>query len=215
LVYVRNYNDGTGDWVDLNECIWRSSNLQSKHSLQPTLDEFADLFIRILDVPNATLDMLIAEIRDACASTGQDSHAYCKSLLLEISGKRETNDELEQLVSMTCWPCQRPWGEALFCGKGDFFINDRQLLYDMFNDSQTFLDLDFETTKALSELLRRLNFTTFLSEQVTIETEACQPLLIDHDLTQEYRIRGTAIRRYVQADILEDYPNLFTVPQIS
>jgi hypothetical protein len=72
----------------------------------------------------------------------------------------------------------------------------------MFQDSHTFLDLDFESTQDISELLRRLHCTSFLSEQVTIKTEPCQPLLLNDDLTKDYRIRGLAIKRCVHTKMV-------------
>jgi hypothetical protein len=166
------------------------------------LDEFGNLFTKILDVPDATLTMLITELRDICVTNKQDDFEYCKSLLQEIGRKRETNNELEQLKSIRCWPCRSPSNEISFCSIGEFYVNDRQLLFDMFQDSHTFLDLDFESTQDISELLRRLHCTSFLSEQVTIKTEPCQPLLLNDDLTKDYRIRGLAIKRCVHTKMV-------------
>jgi hypothetical protein len=200
--------------LELKECIWRLSNLRNKFALKPTLDEFGDLFTKILDVPDATLAMLIAELRDICVAAEQVEFEYCKSLLLEISRKRETNDELEQLKSIRCWPCRSPSNKFSFCAIGEFYVNDRQLLYDMFQDSHPFLDLDFDSTQDVSGLLRKLHCTSFLSKQVTVETEACQPLLLNDELTQDYRIRCLAIKRCVHTKKCGATSRLLMVLQI-
>jgi len=117
----------------------------------PTLEEFGDLFQRILEVPNATLDMLIAELLDTTsdpsAADNAEDFRYCKDILLELNRKRERNSELQQLDGPQCWPCRMCSTERMFCAIGEFYVNDRQLLFNEFKDSHIFLDLDFDESR--------------------------------------------------------------------
>jgi hypothetical protein len=149
--------------------------------------------------------MFIAELVDITASLdtalNEEQFKYCKDLLQDIGRIKETNNELERLDGATCWPCRLPSGDLTFRAMGDFYANDRQPLFEIFSSSQTFLDLDFNQTQKLSDLLRRLDCVSFLSEQVEEETDACQPLQYDIELTQNYQGRAAALAKYVHFSI--------------
>lgn len=166
----------------------------------PTLEEFGDLFQRMLEVPNATLNMLITELlhttSDPSAAVNTEDFQYCKDLLLEINRRRETNNELQQLHGSQCWPC-RLCSTKIFRAIGEFYVNDRQLLFNEFKSSHSFLDLDFDDSRYISDLLRRLGCDSFLSEKVVVETDAHQPLEEDEALAEDYRSRAIALSEYV------------------
>lgn len=162
-----------------------------------TLNQYRGLFRDTLDVPNVTLEMLVQGFIATSDEPAEDNIAYSKDLLLDISRKRESDNELRPLQSAKCWPCRLPTGEAAFCAVGDFYVNDRQNLFDVFKASQTFLDLNFDESRRLTNLLRKLGCVSFLSEQVTVATEAHQPLQIDHGLSQNYQRRADALNKYV------------------
>ncbi|KAF2187468.1 hypothetical protein K469DRAFT_772048 [Zopfia rhizophila CBS 207.26] len=202
LVFLRSYDDAPSEWLHLDQCIWRPSKIRTKYALMPTLEEFGDLFQRILQVPNATLNTLIAELldttSDSSAAVNAEDFQYCKDLLLEINRKRETTNELQQLHGSRCWPCSMCSTEKMFRAIGEFYVNDRQLLFNEFKSSHTFLDLDFDDSRDISDLLRRLGCDSFLSETVAVETEAHQPLQYDQELTQDYRSRAVALSIYIE-----------------
>jgi hypothetical protein len=166
-----------------------------------TLNPYRALFRDTLKVPNVSLDMLITELLNKAphpsAALNEDTFQYCKDLLMDINRIRETNDEQQRLNRARCWPCRSPLGQPTFSPIGDFYINDRQHLFDIFSSSMTFLDFDFNSTQIITGLLRSRGCVSFLSERVTMDTEALQPLEIDHALTQNYRRRADALDKYV------------------
>jgi hypothetical protein len=196
-VFLRGYNGSRGRWLKLEDCVWSRTILRTKHALMNTLNQYRSLFRDTLDVPNVTLKMLVQGLIGTSGAPWEDNITYSKDLLLDISRKRETDNELRPLQGAKCWPCRLRTGEAAFCAVGDFYVNDRQNLFDVFKESQTFLDLDFEDSRRVTDLLRKLGCVSFLSEQVTVNTEAHQPLQIDHGLSQNYQRRADALNRYV------------------
>jgi hypothetical protein len=164
----------------------------------PTLNQYRALFRDTLGVPNVTPKMLVTELINTASGTlNEDTFQYCKDILLDISRIRETNNALQRLDCATCWPCRQPSGQPMFCTIGDFYVNDRQNLFDIFSTSQTFLDLDFDHSRMISDLLRNRGCMTFLSLKVTVDTLALQPLQIDEELAQNYRKRANALKKYV------------------
>lgn len=196
-MFLRGYNGNRGRWVELKDCVWSRTILRAKHALMNTLSQYRGLFRDTLDVPNVTLEMLVEGFIGTSDAPTEDNITYSKDLLLDISGKRETDNELRPLRGAKSWPCRLPTGEAAFCEIGVFYINDRQNLFDVFKESQTFLDLGFDDSQRVRDLLRNLGCVSFLSEQVTVDTEPHQPLQIDHGLSQNYQRRADALSKYV------------------
>ncbi|OBT52528.1 hypothetical protein VE04_07127, partial [Pseudogymnoascus sp. 24MN13] len=194
LVFLRGYNGNRGRWLKLEDCVWSRTILRTKYALMSTLNQYRSLFRDTLDVPNVTLKMLV----QGFISTSDTPWEYSKDLLLDISRKRETNNELRLLQGVKCWPCRLPTGEPAFCAVGDFYVNDRQNLFDIFKDSQTFLDLDFDESRRVTDLLHKLGCVSFLSEQVKVNTEAHLPLQSDHEMSQNYQRRADALNRYFE-----------------
>lgn len=192
-MFLRGYNGNRGRWLKLEDCVWSRTILRTKYALMSTLNQYRSLFRDTLDVPNVTLKMLV----QGFISTSDTPWEYSKDLLLDISRKRETNNELRLLQGVKCWPCRLPTGEPAFCAVGDFYVNDRQNLFEIFKDSQTFLDLDFDDSRRVTDLLHKLGCVSFLSEQVKVNTEAHLPLQSDHEMSQNYQRRADALNRYV------------------
>jgi hypothetical protein len=166
----------------------------------PSLNQYRDLFRFTLEVPNATMDMLVTDLLESltdCPMEDEDSYQYVKELLQEIARLRQNNKELERLDDIECWPCHMPNCPRELCSIGSFYVNDRQGLFDIFSDSYTFLDFDFDTSKRVADLLRNRGCDSFLSENVSIDTESHEPLEYDHDLTQDIRGRADALVKYV------------------
>jgi hypothetical protein len=165
----------------------------------PSLNQYRDLFRFTLQVPNATMNMLVTDLLESltdCPMEDDDGYQYVKELLQEIARLRQDNKELERLNDIKCWPCHAPNCPRELCSIGSFYVNDRQGLFDIFSDSYTFLDFDFDTSKRLADLLRNLGCDSFLSDKVIIGTESREPLKYDHDLTQEFRGRADALVKY-------------------
>ncbi|RFU23945.1 hypothetical protein B7463_g12390, partial [Scytalidium lignicola] len=202
LVFLRGHNGNRGQWLTLELCIWGRTILRTKHALMPTLHQYRSLFRDTLGVPNVTLEMLVLGLLLAALGNSnapsEGNITYCKDLMLDISRKRETNNELRPLRNAQCWPCRLPSGEAKLCAVGDFYVNDRQNLFDVFRTSQTFLDLDFDDSRKVIDLLRQLGCVSFLSEQVTMDTEPHLPLQIHDELTQNYQRRADALDKYFE-----------------
>lgn len=165
----------------------------------PSLNDYRDLFRFTLEVPNASVDMLVTdllEVLTCCPMADEDDYQYVKELLQEIARLWKDNKELERLRDRNCWPCHALFRPREFCSIGSFYVNDRQDLFNIFSNSHTFLDFDFDISKRLADLLRNLGCNSFLSDQVVIDTESREPLDYDHDLTSEFRGRADAIVKY-------------------
>ncbi|KAH8697486.1 putative heterokaryon incompatibility protein [Talaromyces proteolyticus] len=201
LVFLRGVNDQSGRWLSLKDCIWTRSVLRYKHALMPSLNQYRDLFRDTLEVPNATMDMLVTDLLESLTDypmEDEDGYQYVKELLQEIARLRQNNKELERLDDIECWPCHTPNCPRDLCSIGSFYVNDRQDLFDIFSDSYTFLDFDFDTSRRVADLLRNRGCDSFLSENVFIDTESCEPLEYDHDLTQDFRSRADALVKYFE-----------------
>lgn len=168
----------------------------------PSLNDYRDLFRFTLEVPNATTDMLVTDLLESltdCPMDDKGDYQYVKELLQEIARLWQENQELERLYDIACWPCHAPFCPRELCSIGSFYVNDRQDLFDIFSDSGTFLDFDFDTSKSLSDLLRDLGCDSFLSDQVVISTESREPLDYNRELTEEFRGRADALVKYASS----------------
>jgi hypothetical protein len=144
-----------------------------------------------------TMDMLVSDLlnttRIASAAGNDDAFKYSKDILLDISTKG--SDTALPLDHAHCWPCITPSGQE-FRAIGSFYVNDRQDLFNIFTDLQPFLDFDFNTSKAVSNLLRSRGCVSFISKQVIVQTDPRPPLQFDNDLTLSYQKRADSLNRY-------------------
>lgn len=189
-------NDRSSRWLSLEECIWTRSVLRHKYALISSLNEYRDLFRDTLNVPNATMGMLVTDLLELQMDSpmeDEDKYQYAKELLQEIARLRQNDKELLRLRGQKCWPCHTPTCPRVFCSIGDFYVNNRQDLFEIFSHTHTFLDFNFTVSRKFADLLRGRGCDSFLSEKVIIETKACQPLVQDHDLTQNFRARADAL----------------------
>jgi hypothetical protein len=199
LVFLRGINDQSGQWLSLEDCIWTRSVMRYKHALMPSLNQYRDLFRDTLEVPNATMDMLVTDLLESpmdAPMEDEDGYQYVKELLQEIGRLRQNDEELERLDNKECWPCRTPTCPRELCSIGSFYVNDRQDLFDIFSETHTFLDFDFDTSRKVADLLRHRGCDSFISEKVFTETESREPLEYEHALTQDFRGRADALVRY-------------------
>jgi hypothetical protein len=187
--------DQSARWLSLEECVWTRTVLRNKHALRPSLNDYRDLFRDTLDVPNATLDMLVNGLLPFMGKIvkQKDHFQYTKDLVQEIARKRPKKDQLESLQGEPCWPCRTPEGLRQLCKPSKFYVNDRQNLFDIFAKSKTFLDFSFDDSRTVTDLLRTLECKNFLSEQVSIVTEPRQPHQSSNDLTDDFCRRAKAL----------------------
>jgi hypothetical protein len=207
IVFIRGINNQPGRWVSLKDCIWTRSVLRSKHALMPSLNQYRDLFRDTLKVQNATVDMLITDLPDS-SSIGlpmrdMDGYQYVKELLQEIARLRPNNTTLGRLQGKFCWPCSTQTFPQSLMRMGQFYVNDRQNLFEIFSRTHPFLDFDFETSRKLEDMLRRCGCDSFLSDNILIKTESCGPLQYDHNMTQNLRGRTNALVKYVYYNLAE------------
>ncbi|KAF2105467.1 hypothetical protein BDV96DRAFT_655610 [Lophiotrema nucula] len=87
--------------------------------------------------------------------------------------------------------------EIVYPMLGEFLVNDRQFLFEIFSATQQFLDFKFEETREISSLLNRLGCTSYLSKLIQVKTEASEPLEVSDRLTENYRARAEAISKYL------------------
>jgi hypothetical protein len=167
----------------------------------PTLNQHRSLFRETLKVPNATMDMLVTDLLESikAPSNNEDEYQYVKDLLQGIARLWQKDEQLGRLNGKECWPCRTPKHSHKLYSIGNFFVNDRQNLSDIFAHSHVFLDMDFSATKNIADLLRNQGCDSFLSEKVSIETECCEPLESDHELTQDFRSRANALVKYASS----------------
>ncbi|KAF2104912.1 hypothetical protein NA57DRAFT_51704 [Rhizodiscina lignyota] len=203
LVFLRGSSGSRGQWLQLNECIWNRSNLRSKHALSRTLSQYQTLFRETLDVPNVTLEMLVAELCIITAlgdnaASNEDQFQYGKRILRDINGNEDVFNSNDRLRRAKCWPCLTSAGRRTYLGIGEFYVNDRQDVFEIFSHSRSFLDFDFDGSRNFVPLLRHLGCDLFLSEKVTVGTEACEPLQLDEGLGQGYRRRADALCKYLE-----------------
>lgn len=165
----------------------------------PSLNQYRDLFRYTLGVPNATMDMLITELLESAMDAimeDEDGYQHVKELLQEIARLRQNDKELERMNNTECWPCRTPTRTRELRSIGNFYVNDRQNFFEIFADTHTFLDFDFDTSRKVADLLRNRRCNSFLSEKVFTETESREPLEHSHDITQEFRGRADALVKY-------------------
>jgi len=165
----------------------------------PSLNQYRDLFRDTLEVPNATIDMLITDLLESTRNDpieDGDGYQYVKELLQEIARLQQNGGELKRLVNKNCWPCRTPTCPREFCSIRDFYVNDRQDLFDIFSDTHTFLDFDFDASRNVADLLCSQDCDSFLSEVVSIETEFREPLNLDDDLALDFQVRADALVKY-------------------
>jgi hypothetical protein len=196
-VFLRGRDNESDQWVALEDCIWTRSVLQSKHVLRYSLRQYRDLFKETLEVPNATREMLVTELLEVTYDfeDDEDEHTYAKELLQELARPPWDDPDLERLSDEACWPCRTPEGTLEFFCIGDFYVNDRQDLYELFADTHTFLDCTFETSKRLTDLLLSQDCQSFLSKSVLIDTECLEPLSYDRHLTADFRSRAAYLMK--------------------
>lgn len=199
LVFLRGMNGQSSQWVSIEDCVWTRSVLRHKHALMPSLNDYRGLFQDTLEVPNATTDMLVTELLESATDADmedEDGYHHIKELLQEIARLPPKDRELGRLVGQECWPCRTPTCPRRLCSIGSFYVNDRQDLFDIFSDTHTFLDFDFNSSRRFAKLLRDRGCDSFLSDKVATETEFCGPLEHDHDLIQDFRGRADALVKY-------------------
>lgn len=209
LVLFRDIGDRVTLWLDLKECVWTRSVLRSKHALAPSLNQYRNLFRDTLEVPNASMDMLVSELLHMPRSAGRipcEDYKYTKELVQEIARLQRGDVELKRLDGQACWPCADAIDPAMR-SIGEFYVNDRADLFNLFNGAACFLDFDFDTSKKLADLLHFQGCNMFLSTRVKILTESCEPLHFGEDFTQEFRARADALIRY--ADITRGYYDVY------
>jgi hypothetical protein len=133
-----------------------------------SLNQYRDLFRDTLEVPNATIDMLIDDLLEytEISMEDEDDYEYIKELLQEIARLLQDDEDLERLQDEACWPCRKPTHARELCSIGDFYVNDRQDLFEIFAESHNFLDFSFNTSKMLADLLHISGCDSFLSESV-------------------------------------------------
>jgi hypothetical protein len=181
----------------------------------PSLNQYRGLFRDMLQVPNATMDMLITDLLELHVGApieDDDEYQYVKELLQEIARLRRNDKDLQRLDDKPCWPCRTPKGSRMLCSIGNFYINDRQCLFDIFVNTHNFLDFDFDTSRQVADLLRNRGCESFLSEEVLIKTEACEPLEHDRAFTQDFRGRADALVKYALSS--SDWMQRFTYAHI-
>jgi hypothetical protein len=163
----------------------------------PSMKEYSGLFRDTLEVSNVTFDMLVDGLRPFKGDfvEEEDDFEYTKDLLQEIALLRPSEEELQKLDAEPCWPCRTPEGLYKLDYWGACFFNDRQNLFNVFADSHTFLDFDFDTSRKLEDLFRNHECDMFLSKQVSIEMEPCEPLIRNDDLTRDFRSRAKALKK--------------------
>ncbi|KAF2176591.1 hypothetical protein K469DRAFT_698364 [Zopfia rhizophila CBS 207.26] len=193
LVYVPSQRLGQSSWLRLDECIWNRSSIKGKTALQPTLRDYATLFHRALGVPDVTMYMLVAELCSLSGEASQPAFRYGKELLRDLRRFTGKADESILLGERPCWPCRIRSGDLAWLKVGQFYVNDRQNLFEIFSNRVSFLDFDFDDSRPITPLLKKVGCKDFLSDRVGIETMALGRLEQDPRLTQKYRSRAQAL----------------------
>jgi hypothetical protein len=200
LVFLRGVDQQPGRWLALKDCIWAPSVLQSKHALMPSLNRDCGLFSDTLGVSNMTTDMLVSELLRESTQLNikhhEDRYLYIKELVQKIARIQKDDTDLQKLRGKKCWPCRTPTRAQALRSIDDFFVNDRQNLFNLFADTHAFLDFDFDKSRNVYNLLRSQD-CKFLSENVGTETSPGKPLECDPELMQDLRSRANALVRYV------------------
>lgn len=140
--------------------------------------------------------MIVDELKYGVDEGDEEDYEYVKELVQELARRLRPDEEaLQDLEEADFWPCRTPMGSHELWCMGDFYVNDRQDLFDIFSDNHIFLDFDFSTSKTLKNLLLIQGCKSFLSEKVLIETEAREPLERNHSLMRDFRSRAGALLR--------------------
>ncbi|PVH94635.1 putative heterokaryon incompatibility protein [Periconia macrospinosa] len=203
LVFLRGINEQYGRWLPLGHCIWTRSVLKSKYALMPSLNQYRALFRDTLGVQNVDMGMLVDGLLDA-TSTGfplkrGERHQYIKEIVQDMARLRGAGTALQRLDGKKCWPCRTPSGSGKLCAIGNFYVNDRQDLFDIFSNTHNFLDFDFDNSRNVENLLRNRGCCSFLSEEVTVQVDTeSKELGYDQEFMLDLKGRKNALLKYFE-----------------
>jgi hypothetical protein len=164
-------------------------------------------FVDCLKVAEPTLDMLAQELQlEARSLAGvelSNEDVYKMKIIIQAINSMSLNNYgpvREKLRSSPVFPVRSEDGSLrLETAAGEFFIRDREIYWKAFNNRVPMLELTLEEVHELGPFLRWMDLESrYLSSRVTERSEF-NGTQDDYSmrLTEDLRIRATAIFRYV------------------
>ena len=196
-------------WQRLGDCVWEGVKaLKSRFALAQPYARFEELFRQILEVPDASAEMLVEELRSESRTrfdhSVDEQVQQVTALLTGLNdfARRSTGLPKEvsrSLLTLTCWPCCLEGSTVIVfvsC-ETEFFINDRRDIAELFGNQISMLQLSVEAVSALNRLLKALMLDDRrLSESTKVETRSCGPQRLDESQTKSLRMKSEALLRY-------------------
>lgn len=184
-------------WVNLSSCRWDTVAALQLHGLSAHFPRLRNLFKDILNVRNADAVDIINEL--ASAKDADDPVAKVQRLLIALSDQFSLSPTENAAVhrikkeAMKVFPIMDAQSSLRLCSTtdGDWFIPDRQRLYESFKSKVGFLHLGGGTTRTISTLVERLGLDDrFLTKHVREETQAGGDVVYQREMTDMVRSKA-------------------------
>ena len=196
-------------WVSAADCVWNSSQLsKNKHALSEIYSDCQNLFSKVLDIRDMTVDAVLRELDFILESPfSEDTIEDVRSALLDLSAFEM--DDLEGVCGEhgLLDPSHQPFlpviqpdtGEAILeAREGDFYIADDPLMLELFKDRVPLLDFTIDEHPRLCAFYETLRLEhRYLTCAVQRECYEKSDCLEDSNLTQDFRRKAVDIYRYV------------------
>ncbi|MCJ1475543.1 hypothetical protein MMC13_004206 [Lambiella insularis] len=192
-------------WVGMAACVWKApKTFRSKAILSQIWPECERFFRYSLQVGNATLSMVVDEIKNFSWTINTSEVEDLKSLLLTVAEFQLDgfkSSKVKELGIEACLPVRSPearTGIRIVNSAQSFFIADRKYLHDCFDNKIPLLDFSVDEVQKLEKVLSLLNLDSKrLSVVVKEECRVAGSAQLDSKLTEKFKGKATALIRCV------------------
>ncbi|MCJ1379785.1 hypothetical protein MMC17_002888 [Xylographa soralifera] len=193
-------------WVGMSACVWNAPpGLRSKIALSVIWPECEQFFRMSLGIKNATLEVIVEEIKRTSWGSDTSDVKIIKSLFTTLTGfdlDYSADAKIGELRSTTCLPMQNGTSGSQVSwtsSNGSFFIADRQYLYDSFVGKVPILDFSVDEAYKLHKIFDLLNLRSKrLSHVVKEEYNISGSEELDSRLMANFRSKAVALTRCAQ-----------------
>lgn len=171
LVYVQ--EPGFSGWRSPSQCLWASTtNIDGKSAVRDQYADFEDFFTNVLGVRLVNLTMLHDQL--IAAATKGAPPEQIKELLLDISShlrSASNRPQADRVLQSTIFPVRCPGesGVTLCSKETEFFIVDREDLFDAFQSRVRYLDFSLKEVCDLSPFIAWAGLESRLLSRSVVE----------------------------------------------
>ncbi|MCJ1284832.1 hypothetical protein MMC26_004169 [Xylographa opegraphella] len=175
-------------WIAMSACVWNAPlRLRSKIALSGIWPDCEKFFRLSLGVENATLDMIVEEIKRTSWGSDTSDVGMIKSLfttLIRFAPDYGAEAKRAQIDGFST---------------GTFFIADRHYLHESFTGKVPILDFSVGEVHKLHKIFDLLNLRNkYLSNVVEEDYNTSGSQELDHRLTTMFRSKANALARCAQ-----------------